>query len=138
MYKRQGNFPVSIKAQDKSGNVGSCQVMCEIKIKESKGNKKFEPSKAQKKKLKLPKETSKPKESEKKTKEKQTKEKTTKKVSEIKKNVKQTETTKSSNENTTTTFSDTHLRSCKGKRPGKNKKPNKHLHKKLDRTQNPT
>ena len=103
---KEGNFPVSIKAQDKSGNVGSCQVMCEIKIKESKGNKKFEPSKAQKKKLKLPKETSKPKESEKKTKEKQTKEKTTKKVSEIKKNVKQTETTKSSNENTTTIAKD--------------------------------
>ena len=30
------------------------------------------------------------------------------------------------------------LRSCKRKRPGKNKKPNKYLHKKLDRTQNPT
>ena len=30
---KEGNFPVSIKAQDKAGNVGSCQVMCEIKIK---------------------------------------------------------------------------------------------------------
>ena len=103
---KEGNFPVSIKAQDKSGNVGSCQVMCEIKIKESKGNKKLNRPRLKRKSLNYRKETSKPKESEKKTKEKQTKEKTTKKVSETKKNVKQTETTKSSNENTTTIAKD--------------------------------
>lgn len=101
---KEGNFPVSIKAQDKAGNVGSCQVMCEIKVKESKGNKRFEPSKAQKKKLKLPKETT--KKSEKTTKEKQTKEKTTKKESVTTKNVKQPETTKSSKEDTTTIAKD--------------------------------
>ena len=101
---KEGNFPVSIKAQDKAGNVGSCQVMCEIKVKESEGNKRFEPSKAQKKKLKLPKETT--KKSEKTTKEKKTKEKATKKESETTKNVKQPETTKSSKKDTTTIAKD--------------------------------
>ena len=101
---KEGNFPVSIKAQDKAGNVGSCQVMCEIKVKESEGNKRFEPSKAQKKKLKLPKETT--KKSEKTTKEKKTKEKATKKESETTKNVKQPETTKSSKKDATTIAKD--------------------------------
>ena len=101
---KEGNFPVSIKAQDKAGNVGSCQVMCEIKVKESEGNKRFEPSKAQKEKLKLPKETT--KKSEKTTKEKKTKEKATKKESETTKNVKQPETTKSSKKDTTTIAKD--------------------------------
>lgn len=40
-----GNFPVVIKAQDSSGNVGSCQVMCEIKLKSNKGNSKYKPDK---------------------------------------------------------------------------------------------
>ena len=101
---KEGNFPVSIKAQDKAGNVGSCQVMCEIKVKESEGNKRFEPSKAQKKKLKLPKENT--KKSEKTTKEKKTKVKATKKESETTKNVKQPETTKSSKKDTTTIAKD--------------------------------
>lgn len=101
---KEGNFPVSIKAQDKAGNVGSCQVMCEIKVKESEGNKRFEPSKAQRKKLKLPKENT--KKSEKTTKEKKTKEKATKKESETTKNVKQPETTKSSKKDTTTIAKD--------------------------------
>ena len=42
------------------------------------------------------------------------------------------------NSQTTRHKNNRNLRSCKRKRPGKNKKPNKHLHKKLDRTQNPT
>lgn len=42
---REGNFPVSIKAQDQAGNVGSCQVMCEIKVKKQVKVKKYKPSK---------------------------------------------------------------------------------------------
>lgn len=41
---REGNFPVVIKAQDEAGNVGSCQVMCEIKIAKPKKVKQYKPS----------------------------------------------------------------------------------------------
>lgn len=51
--------PVVIKAKDKAGNIGSTQVMCEIKLQSSSLNKKYKPSKelenkrkAKKKKLK--------------------------------------------------------------------------------------
>ena len=51
--------PVVIKAKDKAGNIGSAQVMCEIKLQSSSLNKKYKPSKelennrkAKKKKLK--------------------------------------------------------------------------------------
>lgn len=42
---REGNFPVVIKAQDEAGNVGSCQVMCEITVQAPEKGKKYEPSK---------------------------------------------------------------------------------------------
>lgn len=45
------NIPVIIKAQDEAGNVGSCQVMCEITVKKEKPGKKYEPSEKVKKEL---------------------------------------------------------------------------------------
>lgn len=42
---REGNFPVVIKAQDEAGNIGSYQVMCEIKLSKPVKVKKYEPSK---------------------------------------------------------------------------------------------
>lgn len=41
----EGKFPVVVKAQDSSGNVGSCQVMVEIKVKKENPNTKYRPSK---------------------------------------------------------------------------------------------
>jgi hypothetical protein len=41
----EGKFPVVVKAQDRSGNVGSCQVMVEIKVKQENTNAKYKPSK---------------------------------------------------------------------------------------------
>lgn len=81
---REGMIPVVVKAQDKSGNVGSCQVMCEIKVEKAQKGKQFNPSKSQKEKLekqrkKNQKETTK-KQSDKK--EKVTEKATTKKASE--------------------------------------------------------
>lgn len=38
-----GSNVVVVKAQDLAGNVGSCQVICEITIKEKKYNKKYKP-----------------------------------------------------------------------------------------------
>lgn len=40
----EGNFPVSIKAQDEAGNVGSYGVMCEITVKKVKPSNKNTPS----------------------------------------------------------------------------------------------
>ncbi len=39
----EDNFTVSIKAQDESGNVGSCNVMCQITVKKSEGSNKNTP-----------------------------------------------------------------------------------------------
>ena len=104
---KEGNFPVSIKAQDKSGNVGSCQVMCEIKSKKNlRIISDLNRQRLKRKSLNYRRKLQNLKSLRKKQKEKQTKEKTTKKVSKTKKNVKQTETTKSSNENTTTIAKD--------------------------------
>lgn len=44
--------PVVIKAQDASGNIGSAQVMCEIKLKDTGINKKYKPPKELEKKRK--------------------------------------------------------------------------------------
>lgn len=41
---REGNFPVVIKAQDAAGNIGSHQVMCEIKVAKPKKIKQYKPS----------------------------------------------------------------------------------------------
>jgi hypothetical protein len=44
---REGEkIPVVVKAKDLAGNVGSCQVLCEIKAKEAQIKKKYKPSKA--------------------------------------------------------------------------------------------
>ena len=72
----EDNFPVSIKAKDPSGNVGSCQVLCEITVKKTKGSNKNTPDKKIEQLIKdrLDKEeTTKKKEKETKKKEKETK-----------------------------------------------------------------
>lgn len=49
---KEGKVPVVIKGQDSAGNVGSCQVMCEISVKKVKAGKKFKPTKDQEEILK--------------------------------------------------------------------------------------
>lgn len=76
----EGNFPVSIKAQDEAGNVGSYSVMCEITVKEAKGSNKNTPSKKIeqiKKERKEQEEATKKKKSSKKKKEEKETEETT-------------------------------------------------------------
>lgn len=86
---REGMIPVVVKAQDKSGNVGSCQVMCEIKVKKSEKVTQYKPSKEQMEKIK------------KQRNKKQ--EKATKKQSSKKEKVTEKETTKNSSDEETTT-----------------------------------
>lgn len=45
MELREANIPVVIKAQDEAGNIGSLQVMCEIKVEKPKKVKRYKPSK---------------------------------------------------------------------------------------------
>ncbi len=72
---REGKIPVVVKAQDKAGNVGSCQVICEIIIKEEETVKETKPAKEHPtKQKKKKKETT----TKKKTKEKTTEKETTK------------------------------------------------------------
>ena len=78
-----GENVVTIKAQDKSGNVGSCQVICEISIKEKKRKKpeKVTQKKEKETKKEAEKATTKPKEKET---EKKTERQTTEQSSESK------------------------------------------------------
>lgn len=78
----EGKVPVVIKAQDKAGNIGSYQVMCEISVKKGSSGKKYKPTKEQEKERKQKaKEISKDKKSKKNKKDKDSEKETTQKSS---------------------------------------------------------
>ena len=81
---REGEIPVVVKAQDKAGNIGSCQVMCEIKLKEPETETEIKTKKEKKEKTikeskKVEKSTTKSNKNKKD--EKQTEKETTKQIS---------------------------------------------------------
>lgn len=81
----EGKFPVVVKAQDSSGNVGSCQVMVEIKVKKGGENAQYKPSKGEesKRKKKAGLEETTKKKNKKKKKEEKTKKSSEKNTEEI-------------------------------------------------------
>lgn len=97
----EGNFPVEIKAQDESGNFGSCQVMCEITVKASKGSSKNTPHEKIEEILKEREGKEETTNKEKETKKKEKKEEKTTKASE--KNKEETKKVEKTTEETNTT-----------------------------------